>query len=141
MADELDERSARRRRNAARQVVRALRQRDFHTVLPAGDAGEPLPIVVALPEDSVGSLFEEVRRHTSRTQLLAVPRGRNAIAIVQMTVTRGASRDADPCSIHPDSEIGMMLDLLTETHRPMTCRVVDPQWRFELIEDGTPATA
>lgn len=107
-----------RRRIVMRRVMRALRHDEFRTAIDQNGAS----IVVGLLDDTIADVFASF---AGKNGTLVAPI--NDATFVTVAVVHGGvgSSLGDVCDIHPQSRVGMLIDLLQAREgRPVTCQVV-----------------
>lgn len=130
MSDTLEE----QRRAIAGRIMSALRHASAREALGLGPETH---IIVAMPDETVADVFRRVYRIGQAVRLV-VPKGHElTVSTVTPTPEAPAVVDLDdPCPVHPDSEISMLLDYLTQ-HRPgeaTTCLISTPEGPIECSE-------
>lgn len=131
----------RQRLAVAHRILEAVRSKSFRSETLATNTGEHV-IVPALPEDTMASLFEQLRA-TDGPLHVAVPDGKN-LSVFVMVPLKGA-RHAGP-SIDPDENfpmspgmsVGLVLDYLRIREKPIIFHEACPEVILELVEKPAP---
>jgi hypothetical protein len=120
-----------------RTMADALRYPDFRHVFPATEPGE-IPIIAALWDDPVSLFFEEVGK-AGRPGYL-VTREKDAELVIMSfrnSPNHAPMTDhSDDCPVHPDSEIGMLVEYILEVRGPVRCNLAFPDCEVTLVDDG-----
>lgn len=120
------------RREVARQVMKHQRRADFRSVLAVAADGSR-PIVVALPDDTVASMFVLVAA-AGGTATVAVPVAGaehgtlDLIPVAPDHMTEDLGEDG--CPVHPDTHVDMLVTYLRRQKRPVRCQLVAPEYGF-----------
>lgn len=125
----------RQRLAISHRVLDAIRSKEFRSDTLANHVGEHV-IMSALPDDTLGSFFEEVRR-TDGPVHIATLHGEDLL-VVALGPFKSA-RHARPAPVEtfpmgPDVAIGILIDYLILREKPILIREVTPQMRAELVE-------
>jgi hypothetical protein len=93
-------------------------------------------VLVALPDDELGSLFERLGK-IGGTVNVAVPVD-DGLAVIVFTPSPDKASDLlDDCPIGRTSAVGMLLSLLRSTGKATRCRLTEPNYEAELVDDAT----
>lgn len=121
----------RRRIDAGRQFAGLLASPDFRAFIREEYGAADLPIVMALPEDQVGPVFD---RLDGRSPALVVVFD-DGLHVIRFD-PHDATDECEQIDINVNSTIAMFLTLLRSYPGVYVCRLVTTQGHFELIEDG-----
>jgi hypothetical protein len=115
-----------------------VRSKSFRSDTLATRAGEHI-FVPALPQDTMGSLFDQLRE-ADGTLHVAVVHGKDLLifAMVEHKRARHAGPQADPADyfpMGPDMRVGIVLDYLILRNRPIIVQEASPQVSLELVEN------
>lgn len=132
----------RQRLAVAHRILEAVRNKGFRSETLATNTGEHV-IVPALPDDTMASLFEQLRAADGPLHV-AVPDGKN-LSVFVMVPLKGA-RHAGP-SLDPDEDfpmspgmsVGLVLDYLRLREKPIIFHEACPEVSLELVEKPAPA--
>lgn len=126
----------RARLRLARRVMTALRHQDFRAALPGVTAEGERPVVVALPDDRMGMVFDRLQELRGPVNLFVQTDPGFALVLLE-PAKRPEAREVPPdvCPIHEDTHVSMLLTLLREIG-PITCHRVASDCTFELVDDG-----
>lgn len=128
------------RRKIAKAFTKAMASADLRSVLcNQGESGPS--ILVALPDDTMGTVFERLKDYDNCANLIVPDRESFTIALFYRGEVEGYAsprRDDDDCPIHEDSEVSMFIAYLEEVRRPISCHLAAPNCNVELIDQGRP---
>ena len=135
----------RQRLAIAHRILDAVRNKNFRSETLATGAGNHV-IVPAVPDDTMASLFDQVRL-TGGSVHVATLHG-NALAVFAMAPCKPARHACpqtdsdDEFPVNPDMSVGIVVDYLILRDRPLLFRKASPQVRLELVEnvDAGPAS-
>lgn len=131
-----------RRMAVAHQVLDAIRSKELRRATEANRSGEHV-IVPALLDDTMADLFEQLESADGPLHV-AVRHGDELVLFAMAPHTprhAGANADTeDPCPIHPDTPVSMVLDYLRLAGAPILCREASPEVSLELVDRTVEAT-
>ena len=121
--------------------MRALRHESNRRSVHEVDDDGVRPIVVALPDDTVGTVMNRVHRYGVRVNVV-VPDAADNLFMLSVLTGRGADSaqgTEEPCDIHEDSPIGMLLSLLQQLpDRGAHCRILTRSGAVDVREEDAP---
>ena len=134
--------SQKERLEVGREVMKALRHRDFRNSLSRTNADGEHPIIVALPDDRMSQIFEQVRG-LGDVAYIGIRGLDGDIEFISMAPacdesTASTAEVADECPIHGDTSVGMLVTYLRAHRGPLRCREVEPGVTMELVADSGP---
>jgi hypothetical protein len=131
---------SRARLAVARNVLRALRHRDFRSELGETTASGEHVVVPALPDDTMGALFDQLRSADGPIYV-AISDGDDIVVLsmAQARPPKHAAPTRDDCPIHRDTQLTMIVDYLRMIHGPLTCYEASPGVMLELVDERPPA--
>jgi hypothetical protein len=136
------EASQRQRLAVSREVMKALRHRDFRNALDLTDANGEHTVVVALPSDPMRRIFKQLKR-VSGVAYIGVTDAEGDIEFIAVGPPESVAPDdksgaSDECPIHGDASVGLLLAYLREHRRPLRFREADPDVTVQLVDDLGP---
>lgn len=116
--------------------MRALRNRDFRAGLPDTNGNGERVIIPALPDDTMGQFFDQLRS-ANATIYLATLDGEGVIIVTMAPLheARHAAASADDCLIYRHTELQMVINYLRTQRGPVVCREAPQNVLFDLIDD------
>ncbi len=126
----------------AHTALRLLRQRDFRSDLRDTDSRGDHVIIPALPQDTMGGFFDQLRA-AGGTVYVAVLQG-DEVAVIAMAIAhppKHAAPSSDDCPIHRHTEVKMVLDYLRARRSPLRCYEALPNVLLELVDEGPALTS
>lgn len=128
----------RRRLAVAHRILDAVRTKSFRSETLATRAGQHV-IVPALPDDTMGPLFDRLRESGEPIHVATLHGTELAVFVmVPHTPARHAGRQAGPEDEFPvnrDMSVGIVVDYLILRERPITLHEVSPNISLELVEN------
>ncbi len=133
-----------RRLALARSVARSLRHWDFYSAYSVKTKDGVRPILVVLPDDSVGTILDRARSYGGAVNLVTEDGkvscdARVSYVIVQLVPASSPwsvpIRDDVDCRIHPDSEFGMLVEMLRICRGSMRFNIA-ADYEIELMDNG-----
>lgn len=121
----------------AHTALRLLRQRDFRSDVTETDGNGEHVIVPALPYDTMGEFFDQLRVARG-TIYVAVLQG-DEVALIAMATAhppKHAAPSPDDCPIYRHTEVKMVLDYLRARRAPLRCYEALPNVMLELVDEG-----
>jgi hypothetical protein len=114
----------------------ALRHQDFRSVVTASDAAGEHPVIVALPDDNMGMVFERLAEIGSPATVVTTTQGAGlALLDVRPAGPDTVVDSASDYGIHVDTEVSMLLVLLEQSGGIVVCHEVNDV-TVTLIDDG-----
>jgi hypothetical protein len=128
----------------ARDVLRLVRVRDFRAAFPPLAEEGSAPIAIGFRDDTIKDVMDQINQLGGNAHLVVPPTDGDAwpyrMAIVQVQTSGRRlppiQNAGDDCRVQPDSEIGMLLELLMLYGRPMTFHICRQETTVELVDDG-----
>ena len=122
----------------AHRILDAARSQAFRSETLATNAGEHV-IVPALPDDTMASLFDQLRRADGPLHV-AVPHGNDLLVFVMVEHNRARHAGAeagpeDDFPMSPGMSVGIVLDYLILRDKPLIFHEASPQVSLELVEN------
>lgn len=116
-----------RRAQLVPQVARALRSQDYRVSFSQafGHADRHV-IIVALPDDKVGYVFDQLEAADGFAVLAMPRRERLELAMLYPASSarlQVAAEDDSIAEVHEQSEVSMLFDYLRQVHSAVVCRV------------------
>lgn len=124
----------RRRLDVARRVTNNLRRQELNSMFPARDANGTRVVLAALPDDSLGEVFDRVQKAGGAVNVAVAD---NPWTIVVFEPADG--EDASPASadeiaqLHPGCHIGLLVHTLQFRGSKLRCHLATPDYSMELI--------
>ncbi len=130
MASDSDERSC-----TAKRVTKLLQHPEatqaFPGVLPNGTR----QVLVAMPGDALGPIFRRVKSFGGPTNIAVADA--EGFAVIVITPSRDEVEvGAEECPVSGKSAIGLLLSLLRSNGGSARCRLTEPDYEAELVDDG-----
>jgi hypothetical protein len=101
--------------------------------------GMQLPIIVVLPEDPMGYVFDRLREHHRGAVLASLDATEHLVFVPMAPASLLAKTPVidrhGPCPINRQTTMSMLLALLKVTDGPIACREVAPTVCFERVVD------
>jgi hypothetical protein len=127
----------------AHAVLQAMRSKDFRTDASETSLSGEHVIVPALPDDTMGEFFDQVRQ-AAGTIYVATLEG-DELAVLSMSPSpapkHAAPSEEDVCPIHRHSDLKMVIDYLRVRRAPLRCYEVPPSVMLELVDEKPPVPA
>lgn len=122
------------RRDLARKVTAWMARPEFREKLLVAPNGTR-PVVVCLPDDTVGHMFTLAAVAGSTANVL-VPSGQG-LGIIGITPDPPGPvpTDDEDCPVHPDTHVDMLVTYLRRRGRPTHCHIVAPRYEFGLVDE------
>ena len=121
-------------------VMRALRNRDFRAGLPATNRDGQRVIIPALPDDTMGQFFDQLRIADATVYLAALDGdGVTIVTMEPLHEARHAAASDEDCLIYRHTEFQMVVNYLRTQRAPVVCREAPQNVLFDIIDDGTDA--
>lgn len=128
-----------------REVLRLVRVRDFRAALPPQSDGVS-NVVIGFLDDSIKDVLDQINLIGGGSSHVVVPPADlndwpNGIALLQVLksdrVVPPEQMTEDDCPVKPESQIGMLLELLKMRRgRSMTFHICRRETTVELVDDG-----
>jgi hypothetical protein len=134
----------RQRLALALYILDAVRCKSFRSETLATASNEHV-IVPALPDDTMASLFDQVRLSGGPVHVATLHD--NALAVFAMVPHKPArhaipqTEPDDEFPVSPDMSVGILVDYLILRDRPVVFRAASPQVSLELVENPAAGTA
>jgi len=100
-------------------------------------------IVPALPDDTMGEFFDQVRE--AQGTIYVATMEEDGVALLSMSPSppprHAAPSEEDTCPIHRQSELMMVINYLRTRRTPLRCSEVPPSVMLELVDEGPPIPA
>ncbi len=120
------------------RILDAVRSKSFRSETLATAIGDHV-IVPALPDDTMASLFDQVRLTGGPVHVATLHD--NALAVFAMVPCKPARHACpqadsdDEFPVNPDMSVGIVVDYLILRDRPLLFRKASPQVSLELVEN------
>jgi hypothetical protein len=112
---------SRERLKVAQVILKALRGQDFRGAAQKTDAQGQHVIIPALVDDPMGQFFEDFRQADGTVYIATVDDGTITVLSVSPThQPRHAVPVPDPCPMHAETELGMVISYLRVHRAPIT---------------------
>jgi hypothetical protein len=121
----------------AKHVTLLLQHPEATHVFPGTLPNGTRQVLVALPDDALGPVFRRIKS-LGGTANVAVPDGDN-LAVIVFSPSSGEATQTDECPVSRKSVVGVLLALLQSTGRPARCRLTEPDYEAELVDNSTHA--
>lgn len=128
----------RARLEVVRRATDSLRFRDFRTSLRDDDGSGETAILAALYDDPISIFFNVAEDLGTGFLVTSTPTG--GLAILHFTPSQNdavSTPDEDECPLHPDSEVGMLVEYVSKVRGPVRCSLYCPECDIELVDEGT----
>lgn len=135
----MDRQREKLRRDDMREISKLLKSADFRGTFSVKDALGTRPIIVALPDDRMGWAFERVRKMGGSANITFFVGDDLAVIGVEPGPADLPVADEDDCPVTAETQIGMLLEYLRVRRRGVHCRLVEPEYTLELLEEPPPA--
>jgi hypothetical protein len=111
---------------------------EYRGLLDCETTDGSLPVLVALPSDRMGTIFEllAVRYHKGANLVTRTTSGVSVVTFHRAPKHLRMSPLPPECPVHVDSEVSMLVEYLRLHRGPVTCRPVETGYEMELVEDG-----
>lgn len=125
------------RASVAKQVTLLLQHPEATHVFPGVLPDGTRQVLIALPDDELGPVFRRIKT-MGGTANVAVPDG-DDLSVIVFTPFTGKAEHADDCPVGRKSAVGVLLALLRSTGRSARCRMTEPDYEAELVDNNTHA--
>jgi hypothetical protein len=118
----------------AKRVTRLLQHPEATAAFPGVLSNGTRQILIALPNDELGPIFKRVKNFGGPTNVAVV----DEVALAVIVITPSTADEpftTEDCDVSSKSEIGLLLSLLRSTGMPTRCRLREPDYEAELIEN------
>lgn len=119
-----------------RRVLSQLRSVDFRSHLRECTHGDPLPIIVVLPDDEVTYLFDQLDEHDP-DQAVVVAADEGGWSTLAVEKSRQGNACATDLELVPGSTIDMLISYVKlQRGRSVTCTFIRAGLTLELLDES-----
>ena len=134
----MDDNAERRRALLAGRVARAM-DTEWRTDTLVRDSHGGIPLLVALPTDTMGEVFARLRnKHPDGANVVTTSAGELvALSMERVELVDGGCTPTvqDDCPVHPDTQVAMLIAYLRERTAGVRCYEVAPDYEMALVPD------